>query len=322
MEIFHCNRLYHTDMNKYNRIFLSIIILLGFCSCEQTDSNTKTVINEVLTNNVGNFQDDYGTHNAWIEIFNKSYGSVDLAGYQLKVSSQPGDTMTYYIPKGDVLTAIKPRQHALFWADGKPSRGTFHTSCVLDTLKSNWVGLYDSGSKLVDEVIVPALGKDLSYARVRDASEKWEIKGTDDKHYVTPSTNNQTIERNEKVEKFQEQDKSGIGMSISAMTVVFSGLLVLYILFRCMGKAAVSLSQRVKDKSNQKFVEKLNMKKEEQGNKAAGECNDEVYAAIAMALHESSGTVHDVEKQVLTIRRTNSPWNNKWSALRVIPQKK
>lgn len=311
-------------MSKYNiQIFLSLIVLLGFCSCEHTNSNVKTVINEVLTNNSSNFQDDYGTHNAWIEIFNKSYGSVDLAGYQLKVSSQPGDTVTYFIPKGDIQTLIKPRQHALFWADGKPSRGTFHTSCVLDTLKSNWIGLYDSGHKLIDEVVVPVLGENLSYARARDAAKEWEIKGTDEKHYVTPSTNNFTIERNEKVDKFQKQDESGIGMSLTAMTVVFAGLLTLYLLFRCVGGIAVGMSQRAKDKSNQKFVEKLNMKKEEKENKTmACECNDEVYAAIAMALHESLGAVHDVEKQVLTIQRTSSPWSSKWNALRIIPQKK
>ncbi len=310
-------------MSKYKvRIFLPFIALLGFCSCNHTESNVKTVLNEVLTYNSNNFQDDYGTHNAWIEIFNKSYGSVDIAGYQLKVSSQPGDTIAYYIPKGDIQTIIKPRQHVLFWADGKPSRGTFHTSCVLDTLKNNWVGLYDSGHKLIDEVVVPVLGKDISYARVRDAAKEWEIKGTDDKHYVTPNTNNLTIERNEKVDKFQEKDESGIGMSITAMTVVFTGLLTLYILFRCVGKIAVGLSQRAKDKSNQKFVEELNMKKEEKENKSVCGCNDEVYAAIAMALHESMGAVHDVEKQVLTIRRTSSPWSTKWNALRVIPQRK
>ena len=311
-------------MNKFNiRIFLSFIALLFVCSCTQTDSNIKTVINEVLTNNSSNFQDDYGTHNAWIEIFNKSYGSVDLAGYQLKVSSEPRDTITYFIPKGDVQTLIKPRQHALFWADGKPSRGAFHTSCVLDTLKRNWVGLYDSGHKLIDEVIVPVLGKNLSYARVWDASKEWEVKGIDEKHYVTPSTNNLTIERNEKVDKFQKQDESGIGMSITAMTVVFAGLLTLYVLFRGVGKIAVGLSQRAKDKPNQKFIEKLNMKKEETENKTTCGCNnDEMYAAIAMALHESLGSVHDVEKQVLTIRRTNSPWSAKWNALRIIPQRK
>ena len=53
------------------------------------------MLNEVLIDNQSNFQDDYGLHSAWIEVFNKSYGSADLAGCLLKVSNQPGDTVTY-----------------------------------------------------------------------------------------------------------------------------------------------------------------------------------------------------------------------------------
>ena len=104
-------------MKKLNiGIFLSLLLMVGLCSCGEQKSNTKLVLNEVLIENESNFQDDYGVHSAWIEIFNRSFGSADLAGCLLKVSSQPGDTATYFIPKGDVLTLVKPRQHALFWA--------------------------------------------------------------------------------------------------------------------------------------------------------------------------------------------------------------
>ena len=95
-------------------IFLSLLLLIGFTSCTEQKSNSKLVINEVLVDNQTNFQDDYGVHSGWIEIFNKAYSTADLAGCLLKVSSQPGDTVTYFIPKGDVLTSIKPRQHTLF----------------------------------------------------------------------------------------------------------------------------------------------------------------------------------------------------------------
>ncbi len=92
-------------MKKLNiGIFLSLLLMVGLCSCEEQKSNTKLVLNEVLIENESNFQDDYGVHSAWIEIFNRSFGSADLAGCLLKVSSQPGDTATYFIPKGDVLT--------------------------------------------------------------------------------------------------------------------------------------------------------------------------------------------------------------------------
>lgn len=137
-------------------IFLSLLLLVGLTSCGEKKTNSKLMLNEVLIDNQSNFQDDYGLHSAWIEVFNKSYGSADLAGCLLKVSNQPGDTVTYFIPKGDVLTLVKPRQHALFWADGEPNRGTFHTSCKLNPETANWIGLFDSGKKLLDQIVVPA----------------------------------------------------------------------------------------------------------------------------------------------------------------------
>lgn len=303
------------NMNKYKSYLLGILLVLGLASCNQQSNTSKILINEVLTDNETNFQDDYGIHSAWIEIFNKSYGSVDLAGCLLKVSNTPGDTIVYIIPKGDVLTSIKPRQHALFWADAKPNRGTFHTNFKLAIERPNWIGLYDSGNKLLDQITIPILDADKSYARVKDAAKEWEIKGGSTAKYVTPSTNNQTIDKNEKVEKFAQHDSTGIGMSISAMSVVFAGLLLLYIIFRTLGKTVY------KNKNTDKQPVAKNMKQEETVNKTT-ECTDEVYAAIAMALHEELGGVHDIESNVLTIHHVQSPWNTKYNALRVAPERK
>ena len=285
-------------MKKLNiGIFLSLLLMVGLCSCGEQKSNTKLVLNEVLIENESNFQDDYGVHSAWIEIFNRSFGSADLAGCLLKVSSQPGDTATYFIPKGDVLTLVKPRQHALFWADGEPNRGTFHTNFTLNAATDNWIGLYDSGKKLLDQIIVPAgtLQANQSYARVSDAANEWEVKGSSADKYVTPSTNNKTINSHAKMEKFEEHDGSGIGMAISAMSVVFCGLLLLFILFKCVGKISVNLSKR-----NAMKVKGITDKQEAK-EKKLGEAPGEVFAAIAMAMHEMQSDVHDVEETVLTI---------------------
>ena len=155
-------------MKKYHLgILLALLSIFNLCSCKQVD-NSKIVINEVLTVNESNFQDDYGIHSAWLEVFNKSYRSVNIAGYILRVSNAPGDTVTYKIPKGDVLTLIPPRQHALFWADGAPNRGTFHASFKLNTDKTNWIGLYDSGNALIDAITIPVLKTNTSFARVSD----------------------------------------------------------------------------------------------------------------------------------------------------------
>ena len=308
-------------MNKKRiRILLSLAMMLGLASCGEKEVNSKLILNEVLIENQANFQDDYGVHSAWIEVFNKSYTSADLAGYQLRMSNQPGDTAIYSIPKGDVLTLVKPRQHALFWADGQPNRGTFHTNFVMDGATDTWIGLYDSGKKLVDQKTIPAntLQADQSYARISDAAEDWEVKGADADKYVTPSTNNQTIEGNAKMEKFQSHDSAGVGMSITAMSVVFTGLILLYICFRVIGKAAISLRRR-----NAMEVKDITCK-EEAKEKKLGEAPGEVIAAISLAMHEMQNDVHDVEDTVLTItrvKRTYSPWSSKIYTLRELPKK-
>ena len=297
-------------MKKFHLgILLSILSFVGLTSCnENVDDTSKVVLNEVLTVNESNFQDDYGLQNAWIEVFNKSFGTVDIAGYQLRVSSRQGDTVTYRVPKGDVLTKIKPRQHALFWADGEPNRGTFHTTCTLDTIRANWIGLYDNGGKLIDQIEVPALEADHSYARVDDAAKEWVVKGGDKaSSYVTPSTNNMTIEKNAKQEKFAEADASGIGMAITAMLVVFSGLIVLYISFRLLG-----LGMQSKKAEAPKQEAKAESTPAPKGDSKEGE----IYAAIAMALHEELGNVHDIESGILTLNPHDSQWNAKHLLLR------
>lgn len=309
-------------MNKYIAgIFFASAMVGALSSCTAPDTGSKIVINEVLVDNQDNFQDDYGVHSGWVEIFNTSYNSVNLAGCYLKVSSDPGDTLSYFIPKGDVLTAISPRQHALFWADGAPRRGTFHTNFVLSKTRDNWVGLYDSGRKLLDEVVVPAgvLKTDQSYARVSDGADQWEVKDDSETKYVTPSTNNQTLEGNPKMDKFEQHDSAGLGMTITAMTVVFIGLILLYISFRIIGKVAVKLRKRNAMKA-QNVTDKQEAKE-----RGLGEAPGEVIAAISMALHEAQGADHDVEETILTIsrvKRSYSPWSSKIYTLRETPHKK
>ena len=310
-------------MNKTKiGIFFTLLLVLGVCSsCGEKKSNNKLVLNEVLITNEGNYQDDYGRHSAWIEIFNRSYGSADLAGCYLKCSSQPGDTVSYFIPKGDVLTLVKPRQHSLFWADGEARRGTFHTNFTLNPETQNWIGLYDSGRNLLDQITIPAgvLQANQSYARISDAAEKWEVKDGSAEKYVTPSTNNKTIDSNAKMEKFEEHDSDGIGMSISAMSVVFCGLILLFIAFKIVGRVSVSLSKRNAMKA------KGITDKQEAKEKKLGEAPGEIFAAIAMAMYEMQSDVHDVEDTVLTItrvKRSYSPWSSKIYTLRETPQKK
>lgn len=303
-------------MNK-KRFGIFIALLAAVTLGIHAQRATSLRINEILVVNDSNYQDDYGKHSAWIEIYNTSFATVDMKGCFL--TNDKDNPRKYPIPKSDVLTKIKPRQHALFWADGMPNRGTFHVNFTFDPNKENYVALYDSNGKtLIDEIVIPA-GQlaDRSYARYTDGSDNWVVKGGDDNSYVTPSTNNMTIDKNVKVEKFEQHDSIGIGMSITAMFVVFCGLLLLYVSFKIVGNIAIKLSKRNEMKAHGITDQKA-------AKEVLGATSGEVYAAIAMAMHEYQEDVHDIEDMRLTInkvKRTYSPWSSKIYMLRETPHK-
>lgn len=292
--------------NKRFGVLLLFILLVSFGA--QAQRATSMRINEVLVINEDNFVDDYGKRHGWIELFNSSAGTVNIAGCFL--TDDKNNPKKYPIPKGDVLTQIAPHQHILFWADGEPDRGTFHVNFTLDPSKENYIAMYDAdGRTLIDEITIPAAQKpDVSYGRVIDGQEEWAQLTK-----VTPSTNNLTLDSNEKIENFKRNDELGIGMTITAMAVVFLGLLLLYLIFKQVGKAAIAASKR----NAQKAGAPVNAS-------APDEVSGEVFAAIATALYEMSDDNHDIEHTVLTIRkvrRAYSPWSSKIYSLRETPRK-
>lgn len=292
-------------VNKRIGVLLLMVLLVSFGAKAQRATSMR--INEVLVINEDNFVDDYGKRNAWIEIYNSSAGMVNIAGCYL--TDDKNNPRKYPIPKGDVMTQIQPNQHALFWADGLADRGTFHVSFTLDPSRENYVALYDAdGRTLIDEITIPA-GQlpDVSYGRVVDGQEEWAQL-----QKVTPKANNLTLDTNEKIENFKDNDSWGIGMTITAMAVVFLGLILLYLIFKQVGKAAIAAGRRNAQKAGAA------------AGAATGEVSGEVFAAIATALYELSDDNHDIEHTVLTIRKVHraySPWSSKIYTLRETPRK-
>ena len=293
---------------------IGVILLFSLCFAAnlQAQQATSMRINEVLVINEDNFVDDYGKRSGWIELFNTSAGTVNIGGCYL--TNDRDNPRKYPIPKGDVLTKIPPRQHILFFADGMAIRGTFHLNFTFDPEKENYIALYDAdGKTLVDEIIIPTNQKNnLSYGRRIDGENNWQQL-----QKITPSTNNLTLDTNEKMENFQQNDSSGIGMTLTAMAVVFMGLILLYLAFKSIGKSAVEISRRRALKAS--GVENNG------GVKSEALESGEIIAAISMALYEVAEDVHDLENTVLTmhkVARNYSPWSSKIYGLRNQPQRK
>lgn len=298
-------------MVKKNRGVLLLLFVLLIAFGAEAQRVTSMRINEILVINEDNFVDDYGKRNGWIELYNSSAGTVNLGGCFL--TNDKNNPKKYPIPKGDVLTKIPPRQHILFWVDGMPNRGTFHVNFTFDPTKENYIALYDSdGRTLVDEIVIPAGAQaDVSYGRLVDGLDEWGILKK-----VTPSTNNLTLDTNEKLDNFKTNDPVGIGMTLTAMAVVFLGLILLYLCFKQTGRAAVSASKRRAQKAAGVETSKV--------TEVPGEVSGEVLVAIGMALYELDEDAHDFESTVLTIQkvqRTYSPWSSKIYGLRELPKK-
>ena len=293
-------------------LLLSTIATLWASLPLSAQSVTAARINEVMIDNVDNYIDSYGKRSPWIEIYNSSAGSIDLAGCFL--TDDPQNLKKYMIPKGNVLTAIKPRQSVVFFADEMPLRGTFHLNFTLAPNVSHYLALISNdGSTIIDEVEVPAaIPANNSYARIDDgvrtavAAEAWHIT-----QHTTPGSNNVVKDKNEKIDRLQEADPNGFVMTVTAMLVVFLGLLILFLAYKLVGIVAMRIEAR---------QESLHNRSHQEPTVATSTTEDPLVAvAISLALTSELEMGGGEAPGRLTIRPRTlpyTPWSDKTQMMR------
>lgn len=119
----------------------------------------------------------------------------------------------------------------------------------------------------------------------------------------------------EKAKNAAENDSFGGAITIIAMVIVLSALIILSILFLGFGKISSSIISHKKRVAHGVTPETSEDHHEE-------EDTGETIAAIGMALAEHFGQNHDLEDTILTIRRMKksySPWNSKIYNMRQMP---
>jgi len=285
-----------------------ILIGLSLTITVSAQSIKDVRINEIQVCNVDGFRDEYGQANAWIELYNKGYGKVNMAGCTLKVKGK-----AYQIPKGDPATVISARGYLVLYADGMPNRGTFHTNFTLDD--TDFIELYDVDGKLIDHFqFNPAeLSENVSYGWLEDIDGKEKLVLLP---ATTPAGNNNTEDKIHRSEVFRQADPSGVVLTITNIVVVSIALTILFFIFKYMGNFHIR-------KAAAKKIDKT-AKAQSGGGKTRGVTNDEL-AVIAIALHQYSKSIHDYEDLTLTINKVSrvySPWSSKIYGLRQIPNKK
>jgi hypothetical protein len=127
----------------------------------------RLVINEVLTANEDGERDEDGDREDWIELYNGTDGAIDLEGWMLVDAD--GDPWSFPEDSPED-TVIDPGEHLLVWCDGDD--GPLHASFKLAS-DGERVRLVDPDTTLLDDVTVPKLDEDQSYARSPDGGDEW-----------------------------------------------------------------------------------------------------------------------------------------------------
>ena len=169
-------------MSLFKHALFLIGMLLAITVSAQSIKDVR--INEIQVYNVDGFRNEYGQATGWIELYNKGYGRVNVAGCFLKVKGR-----TYQIPKGDPATVIPARGYLVFFTDEMPNRGTFHTNFTLEN--TNFIELYDVDDNLIDAFRFNpadmAVGVSYGWIEDQDGSEKLSSLPS-----TTPGGNNNT----------------------------------------------------------------------------------------------------------------------------------
>ena len=99
--------------------------------------------------------DGYGRRGGWVELYNKSTGTVNYAGCFL--TDDRTQLRKSIIPKSDNRTKLGPRQVVLFYCSGNRHDGTFYTDFTLAPGKTVYL-VSNDGRTIIDSLQIPGSG--------------------------------------------------------------------------------------------------------------------------------------------------------------------
>lgn len=286
--------------------------------------------NEILIKNVDNYSDEYGRHVPWVEIFNTAYNTVNIAGCYLtddttgfaagKKKGGKEPEHWYRIPKTDINTNMPQRTFLVFYLDAMPLYGTFHVNFDPRTSKTNYIALISAdGKDLIDLMYYPKdfLVDSLASYGLKEDGIKDSVAILDQ---FTPGSSNVTKQKESKQEMLKEKDKYGIGLAIISMSVVFTALILIFVMLKLFAWSSKKMAQKNSKKvENPIAAATSETKKEDEDELITGE----EAAAIATALHLHFNSMHDEESEVITINMPSkhySPWAQKELTMKKNPR--
>ena len=267
------------------------------------------IISEAMPGSPASVADDYGNHPDWIEIFNTSQGTVSFGGCFL--TDDRSNLTKCQITKDDRSTKIGPRQVALLYAAGNSALGTYYLNFTLPSGGTVYL-VSNDGRTIIDSLSIPAaLPEGMSISKFAHDNKEMVF---DDIHSAAPSplSLNGRHEQKSRAQKMKETDPKGWSLSLVAVAVVFSALLILFLIYNLSGNIFTG-KVRLKKQKRSKAPEGPEAAAIALALKSYTSGEEDIPAAIALALHLYCGSgVHDTEPGFITIKVNNSSaWADK-----------
>ena len=279
--------------------------------------------------------DDYGRRSGWVELFNKSTGTVIYGGCYL--TDDRRELRKSLIPRSDLRTKLGPRQSVVIFCSGNGNEGAFYADFTLEPGKTVYL-VSNDGRTVLDSLQIPqALPAGRSVQKLAADLRQMDFQPQEMPAIPSPGILNGDQNASSKADVMAQKDPHGFTLSIVSIAVVFAALAILWFLFWLLfdrrarkGDFSAPLRSGRNDSavipSERKRAAGISANASEEVAAAIAlaldmeACGDE-YAAIAAAVHlYLSESVHDVESGIVTIRRKDSPWNNKNLNFRQLPR--
>jgi hypothetical protein len=143
---------------------------------------SQVCINEILASNNTSLPDATGETYDWIELYNESDESIDLAGYQIGESKNS----KYSLSLTSKNLNIPAKGYLILFASGEPNKGDKHLGFKLNK-SGQRLYLFDSNGKKIDRITYKSQKTNYSSGRETDGSRKWRYF-----EFTTPNiTNNE-----------------------------------------------------------------------------------------------------------------------------------
>ena len=311
------------------RKFLTTVLLLAAAVSLHAQNVSDLIISEAVAQpDSTGILDDYGRRSGWIELYNKSTGTVNFGGCYL--TDDRTNLKKSLIPKSDLRTKLGPRQVVLIWCSGRGEDGTFYANFTLAPGKTVYL-VSNDGRTIIDSLAIPAtLPYGLAAYKQAYDIRKQVFEFVDNPEVPSPRMVNGDHGSVTKGELMKERDPHGWILSVVSVSVVFSALAILWFLFWLLfdRPAKKQMAGQAGHDGKEKRHARPDRASQPDAEIAAAialaldmETDGDTYAAIATAVHlYLNDAIHDVEPGIVTIRRSESAWNNKSLNFRKLPR--